>query len=129
MANLPLGMFASLRWARQFNVPILVTENGIEDADDDLRQHYLVEHVHQLWRAVTFSWPVKGYFHWSQVDNFEWERGWSQRFGLWGLNTQTQARVRRKSVDIYAEICRTNGISSEMVKKYVPSLTGKLFPG
>ena len=129
MANLPVGMFDSLRWARQFNLPILVTENGIEDADDDLRQRYLVEHIHQMWRAVTFSWPVKGYFHWSQVDNFEWERGWSQRFGLWGLNTETQARTRRKSVDIYAEICRTNGISSEMVKKYVPALTGKLFPG
>jgi len=129
LANLPEGMFASLKWARQFNVPILVTENGIEDPDDDLRQRYLVEHIHQMWRAVTFSWPVKGYFHWSQIDNFEWERGWSQRFGLWGLNTETQARVRRKSVDIYAEICRTNGISSEMVKKYVPALTSKLFPG
>lgn len=129
LANLPEGMFASLKWARQFSVPILVTENGIEDPEDDLRQRYLVEHIHQMWRAVTFSWPVKGYFHWSQVDNFEWERGWSQRFGLWGLNTETQARIRRKSVDIYAEICRTNGISSEMVKKYVPALTGKLFPG
>ena len=129
LANLPEGLFESFRWARQFNVPILVTENGIEDSDDDLRQRYLVEHVHQMWRAATYSWPVKGYFHWSQVDNFEWERGWTQRFGLWGLNTETQARIRRKSVDIYAEICRTNGISSEMVKKYVPALTGKLFPG
>ncbi len=129
LANLPEGLFESFRWARQFNIPILVTENGIEDSDDDLRQRYLVEHVHQMWRAVTYSWPVKGYFHWSQIDNFEWERGWTQRFGLWGLNTETQARIRRKSVDIYAEICRTNGISSEMVKKYVPALTGKLFPG
>ena len=46
MANLPVGMFDSLRWARQFHLPILVTENGIEDADDDLRQRYLVEHIH-----------------------------------------------------------------------------------
>ncbi len=129
LANLPEGFFDSFKWARQFNIPILVTENGIEDTDDNLRQLYLVEHIHQMWRAVTFSWPIKGYFHWSQVDNFEWERGWSQRFGLWGLNTETQARTRRKSVDIYAEICRTNGISSEMVKKYVPALTAKLFPG
>jgi len=129
LANLPEGLFESFRWARQFNIPILVTENGIEDSDDGLRQRYLVEHIHQMWRAVTYSWPVKGYFHWSQIDNFEWERGWTQRFGLWGLNTETQARIRRKSVDIYAEICRTNGISSEMIKKYVPALTGKLFPG
>ncbi len=129
LANLPEGLFESFRWARQFNIPILVTENGIEDSDDGLRQRFLVEHVHQMWRAITYSWPVKGYFHWSQIDNFEWERGWTQRFGLWGLNTETQARIRRKSVDIYAEICRTNGISSEMVKKYVPDLTGKLFPG
>jgi beta-glucosidase len=129
LGNVPQGMFESLRWARQFEVPILITENGIEDAKDDLRPRSLIEHIHQIWRAVTFSWPVKGYFHWSLVDNFEWERGWSQRFGLWGLDIETQARIRRRSVDIYAEICRTNGISSEMVRKFTPDLFEKLFPG
>jgi beta-glucosidase len=129
LANIPQGMFESLRYAHQFKVPILITENGIENVNDEIRAPFLVEHIHQVWRAVTFSWPIKGYFHWSLIDNFEWERGWTQRFGLWGLDIETQARLRRRSVDIYAEICRTNGISSEMVKKYVPALVEKLFPG
>ena len=52
---------------------------------DQMRPRYLAQHIHQMWRAVNFNWPVKGYFHWSLVDNFEWERGWTQRFGLWAL--------------------------------------------
>jgi beta-glucosidase len=129
LANVPIGVYESLRWARQFKVPILITENGIEDKDDHLRPRYLIQHLHQVWRAITSGCQVKGYFHWSLVDNFEWERGWTQRFGLWGLDPSTQARLRRPSVDIYAEICRANGISSEMVRKYVPDLMGTLFPG
>jgi beta-glucosidase len=129
LANVPVGMFESVRWARRFKLPVLITENGIEDPTDDLRPRYMVEHLHQIWRAITFGWQIKGYFHWSLVDNFEWERAWSQRFGLWGLDTATQARLRRPSVDIYAEICRSNGISSQMIAKYVPELSAKLFPG
>jgi beta-glucosidase len=62
------------------------------------------------------------------VDNFEWERGWSQRFGLWGLDTETQARHRRPSVDFYAEICGSNALSSEMVGRYAPEALERLFP-
>jgi beta-glucosidase len=50
------------------------------------------------------------------------------RFGLWGLDLETQARTRRKSVDLYAEICRENGLSSEMVAKYCPEVMDKVFP-
>jgi beta-glucosidase len=129
LANVPEGMFEALRWARQFGVPIIVTENGIEDGQDDVRRRYLVEHLHQMWRAVNFSWPIKGYFHWSLVDNFEWERGWSQRFGLYELDRKTQARRKRKSADLYSAIIHKNGISSETVAQYTPEIFDKLFPG
>ena len=76
------------------NLPIIITENGVEDADDHMRPRYIAQHIHQMWRAVNFNWPVKGYFHWSLVDNFEWERGWTQRFGLWGLDVETQKRIQ-----------------------------------
>jgi beta-glucosidase len=128
IANQPEGFFEALKWATQFNVPILVTENGVEDAEDKIRPRYLAEHIMQMWRAVNFNFPIKGYYHWSLVDNFEWERGWSQRFGLWGLDTETQARIRRPSVDFYASICRENGLSSDMAAKYCPEILQKLFP-
>jgi len=88
----------------------------------------MVEHLHQVWRAANFNWRIKGYFHWSLVDNFEWERGWTQRFGLWGLNPETQERIRRPSVDLYAEICHENGLSSAMVRKYAPEALDNIFP-
>lgn len=128
IANLPGGLFDSLKWGLKFGVPMIITENGVEDTKDSLRPRYLIQHLHQTWRAVNFNFPVKGYFHWSLVDNFEWERGWSQRFGLWELDVQTLARRKRPSADLYAEICKENGISSEMVARYAPEVFDKLFP-
>ena len=130
IANEPQGMFEALKWiVRTFpNLPILITENGVEDSDDQMRRRYLAQHIHQVWRAVNFNWPVKGYFYWTLVDNFEWERGWTHQFGLWGLDRETQKRIKRPSVDLYAEICKENGLSSEMVQKYCPEVFDKLFP-
>ncbi|HSL28496.1 MAG TPA: family 1 glycosylhydrolase [Anaerolineales bacterium] len=130
IANIPEGLFETIKWAvqRYPNLPLLITENGVEDAHDRIRPRYLAQHVHQMWRAVNFNWPVKGYFHWSLVDNFEWERGWTQRFGLWELDVATQKRTKRPSADLYAEICKENGLSSEMVQKYCPEVFDKLFP-
>ncbi len=128
IANIPEGFFESLKWGLQFNIQMIVTENGVEDADDKMRPRYLAQHIQQMWRGVNFNWPVKGYFHWSLVDNFEWDRGWTQRFGLWGLDLETQARIRRPSADLYAAICKENGLSSEMVAKYCPEVLKKMFP-
>ena len=128
IANEPEGFYEALKWGLQFNVPMLVTENGVEDHTDQLRPRYIASHIQQMWRAVNFNWPVRGYFHWSLVDNFEWERGWSQRFGLWGLDVETQTRIRRRSVDLYADICRENGLSSSMVDKYCPEVLKDIFP-
>jgi beta-glucosidase len=130
-SNTPEGFFRAIQWAVKTypDLPIIVTENGIEDITDRIRPRYLAQHVHAMWRAVNFNWPVKGYFHWSLVDNFEWERGWTQRFGLWGIDIETQQRTKRPSADLYAAICRENGLSSEMVQKYCPEVFGKLFPG
>ncbi|MFH2104345.1 MAG: family 1 glycosylhydrolase [Chloroflexota bacterium] len=131
LANEPAGMFEGLKWVvgKFPGLPILVTENGVEDDQDSIRPRYIVEHIHQIWRAVNFNWPVKGFFHWTLVDNFEWERGWTQRFGLWELDVATQKRTKRPSADLYAEICRENGITSAMVQQYCPEIYAKLFPG
>jgi len=127
-ANDPAGIYAAIQWGAKFGLPMMITENGVEDPDDHLRPRYLAQHLHQVWRAVNFNYPVKGYFHWTLVDNFEWERGWTQRFGLWELDLETQARRKRTSAGLYAEICRENGISSEMVARYAPQIFEQMFP-
>ena len=124
----PNGMFESLKWAKSYGLPIYITENGIEDEADLLRPRYLLEHIHQVWRGTNFNWQVKGYFHWTLVDNFEWAAGWSQRFGLWGLDINTQERTKRRSAEIYEAICKENGITSELVNKYTPEIFNKIFP-
>jgi len=129
VANEPTGMWAALRWARKSKLPIYITENGIEDDADRIRPRYLAKHVRQVWRAANFNWQVKGYFHWSLIDNFEWERGWTQRWGLCALDPTTQERKRRPSADLYREICNANGISSEMVARYAPEVLEEMFPG
>ena len=130
-SNTPEGFFWALKWAVKTypGLPILVTENGIEDSTDRIRPRFIAQHIHAMWRAVNFNWPVRGYFHWSLVDNFEWEHGWTQRFGLWGIDIETQQRTRRPSADLYAAICKENGLNSEMVQKYCPEVYEKLFPG
>ncbi len=128
IANIPRGMAAALKWARKFDLPIYITENGVEDSSDGMRPGYLARHLHEVWKAANFNWNIKGYYHWSQVDNFEWERAWTQRFGLWGLDVETQKRIRRPSVDLFADICKENALSSEMVRKYAPKAFEALFP-
>ena len=129
IANIPDGMIEAVQWAESFGLPIFITENGVEDSKDTLRPKYIIEHLHALWKIMNANIRVAGYFHWSLVDNFEWERGWTQRFGLWGLDLETQARIRQPSVDMYADICRMNGISSDTVEKYAPEVMETLFPG
>jgi len=128
IANDPDGFQQAIRWADGFGLPIYITENGCDDSKDDFRRRYLLEHVKALWHMINHNIPVKGYFHWSLVDNFEWERGWSKRFGLWGLDPQTQIRSRRISADLYAEICRTNAITSEAVEKFAPEVYELIYP-
>lgn len=128
-AAYPAGFYHALKWARRFRLPIYVTENGIGDAGDGLRQRFLLSHIRQLWRAVNFNWDVRGYFHWSLVDNFEWERGWSHRFGLYALDPETQVRTARPSARLYSEIARTGTLSSALVQQYAPALAAEMFPG
>jgi beta-glucosidase len=128
LANVPQGFFEALRWASQFGKPIFVTENGVDDSSDSLRPRYLLEHLHQLWHALNYDWDIRGYFHWTLVDNFEWERGWTQRFGLWELNTETQQRTPRPSAQLYAEICKGGAITPDLVNQYAPQSLSILYP-
>ncbi len=129
LADVPDGLTRAIKWANSFGKPILILENGVEDSTDALRPRYMLEHLMRVWHQVNENVPIKGYFHWSLVDNFEWERGWTQKWGLWGMNPETQVRTRRPSVDLYAAICKENAINSAMVEKFAPEIYQDLFPG
>lgn len=103
----PDGLLDVLRAVRRYGLPVYITENGLPDADDDLRPGFIVEHLRRVAQAIDEGAPVRGYYHWSLVDNFEWADGWSLRFGLYSLDPATQARTARPSAALYGEISRS----------------------
>ena len=58
------------------------------------------------------GFDVRGYYHWTLVDNFEWDSGWDLRFGLFELDPVTQERTPRPSAELYGSIARANGLPS-----------------
>lgn len=104
--------FTLLRLA-ELEVPILVSENGVFDATDEVRPTYIVEHVQAMHEAMQQGAPVFGYLHWSLIDNFEWAQGWTAPFGLVHLDRATQVRTPKKSAHVYAEIARNNRLGPQ----------------
>lgn len=98
--------------------PIYITEHGIADAGDEIRARVIVPHLVALHRAIQAGADVRGYFHWSLTDNFEWIEGYDLlRFGLIAIDFATQARAPRPSTQVYARIARENALDDEMIQK------------
>ncbi len=109
------------------NKPLYITENGFSDAQDNRRPRAILEHLAMVHRAISEGIPVRGYFHWSLVDNFEWNNGWHVRFGLVEIDPQTQVRVPRRSASMFGEICRANAITEAIVERYAPEALDAIF--
>ncbi len=89
--------------AEEYDMPIIVTENGIADARDQYREQYIEGAVDSVQRARDDGVPVEGYLHWSLLDNFEWDYGHWPDFGLIEV-TDDYGRVPRDSAYRYAEL-------------------------
>jgi beta-glucosidase len=90
---------------RDFGLPVLITENGVADENDELRPAYLLDHLGAVLDAIGDGADVRGYLHWTAWDNFEWAEGYTKRFGLFGVDQATQARIPKPSAQVYAEVC------------------------
>ena len=107
--------------AKLWNVrELYITENGCSSADvltpeghvcDSDRIMYLRNYMTQLHRAVSEGVPVKGYFLWSLLDNFEWADGYLKRFGITYVDFETQKRTPKLSSSYYKEVIRRNGLA------------------
>lgn len=108
----PEGIRMATNWVfRKYRLPIYVLENGIADAMDEKRGRYVREHLKELLNAIAIDGvPIRGYYHWSLLDNFEWARGYTKRFGLYTVDFKTKERRVRKSAEVFREICRTGEI-------------------
>ncbi len=86
------------RVARDFHKPLYVTENGIATADDSRRVTFIDAALAGVDACIRDGLPVKGYFHWSLMDNFEWQKGYAMTFGLIAVDHSTQKRTPKPSL-------------------------------
>ncbi|MFN8380297.1 MAG: GH1 family beta-glucosidase [Anaerolineales bacterium] len=98
---------------------IYITENGAAYVDevsadgevhDPKRVSYYERHLEQVHRAIEAGIPMKGYFAWSLMDNFEWAYGYSKRFGLVYVDYQSQQRIMKDSAKWYKTVIEKNGL-------------------
>ena len=88
------------RVAKDFHGDLIVTENGIATADDTRRVAFIEQALAGVQRCLADGLPVKGYFHWSLMDNFEWQKGFAMNFGLIAVDRTTMARTPKPSLAV-----------------------------
>lgn len=106
----PEGIYFVLKELEKYKKPIYITENGLADKGDQHRSWYIREVLKNVHRAIEGGIPIRGYFHWSLIDNFEWAYGFHPRFGLYEVDFQTYERKARSSAEYYADICKNNRV-------------------
>jgi len=102
----PEGLYAVLNSLSRYKKPFIITENGIATEDDTLRKRYIKDHLLQIHRAIDKGISVKGYLHWSLLDNFEWAEGFTKRFGLVNVDYNSQKRTVKDSARYYSSVIK-----------------------
>ncbi|NPV86498.1 MAG: beta-glucosidase [Anaerolineae bacterium] len=104
----------------RYRTPIIITENGLSTPDwvaadnqvhDPQRIDFTSRYLSALRQAYMEGVDIRGYFHWSLMDNFEWAEGYRQRFGLIYVDFQTQKRILKESASWYKNVISSNGCS------------------
>lgn len=113
----PKGIYHSLKSLVRYKRPIYITENGLADRQDKYRAKFIIEHLIWIHKAIAKGVDVRGYFHWSLLDFFEWEEGFWPRFGLFEVDYKNQERKPRPSSKIFGQIAAADGIPEELITK------------
>lgn len=113
----PEGMRSAINMCKRYGRPMMVTENGVADAADRLRHWYIVSHLHQLLKAIKVDGAdVRGYLHWSLIDNLEWASGFKPKFGLIYVDLKTKERYPRPSAYVYRDIVSQNALPEYLLE-------------
>jgi beta-glucosidase len=101
----PEGLLRLLRRAwKRYALPVYITENGVADSTGAHRPAFIRSHAYAIAQALDEGIPVRGYFHWSLLDNFEWAEGFGPRFGLYRVDYQTLDRIATPAGDEFARL-------------------------
>lgn len=94
------------RLHRRYKLPILITENGLANADDSQRQWWITQTLIGMQKAIDNGVQLEGYLHWSLMDNFEWDKGRWPRFGLVQVDYATGERTLRPSARWFGKVIK-----------------------
>lgn len=111
----PESLAQMARDLSKYRLPIYVTEHGLADADDSRRAWFITESLTHLHAAIEGGADIRGYLHWSLLDNFEWDKGFWPRFGLVKVDFETHERTIRPSAQVYKKICTENALEYKRV--------------
>jgi beta-glucosidase len=112
------GLYRICMDLAKYGKPIYITENGFLESGDVRRPGDIVRHLEALWRAIRDGAPVRGYFHWSLMDNWEWAEGYSARFGLIHVDFGTQQRMVKTSGEVYRRVCQANALPESLLREH-----------
>jgi len=113
MEYYPQALEAAIRYtAANVRLPVYVTENGCSTDDDAQRIAYIRTAVQGVANCMKDGIPVRGYIHWSLLDNFEWIFGYGPHFGLVGVDRATMKRSVKPSARFLGQIARNNGLTA-----------------
>ena len=99
----PDGIYNVTQHLKKYNLPIIITENGIPDNSDSQRGKFITDHLNALARSIADGADIRGYFYWSLLDNYEWSEGFWPRFGLVHVDRKTMKRTVRPSAKVYSD--------------------------
>lgn len=116
----PQGLRTVLDDLEVYDRPIIITENGVADANDTVRPRFLVSHLYGLNQAIDDGVDIEGYFHWTLIDNFEWGSGYCPRFGLFHVDFDDEARARTmgEGAAVYKRIIDANTVDPALFGEY-----------
>ena len=98
------GLYRAIQSVSVLGVPIMITENGIADAEDNRRALYIKKYLYAVSQSIKEGYNVIGYFYWSLMDNFEWAFGYDMKFGLFSVDYKTQERSLREGAKAFIEV-------------------------
>lgn len=101
------------RYWKKYQKPIIITENGVADESDQLRQRAIVDYAKVVHQALQDGIDVRGYFWWSTWDNFEWHLGPNKKFGLYGCDWETKERTPKASAAVFAQLAHLKFVETE----------------
>ncbi len=103
----PEGLYRAIAKAAELNLPIYITENGVADSTDTVRNDFIKQHLYIVHKAVQEGYDIRGYCYWTLLDSLSWKKGQISRYGLYAVDDKTMKRTLRDGAKPFVNFLHT----------------------